>query len=146
MKKKLIIFTLILLILTFVGCTQKNDTQTPNSSNNNIESATPGTQTTNPGADNSTNNTNSMIDNTVSGANSTTNVSDNNSVITAEQAKKIALTKVPGATTEHIVKFKSETDDNRPVYDGTIHYNGKEYDFEIDAATGDVLEWDIENI
>ena len=162
MKKKLIILTLILSMFTLIGCTQKKDTPTPNSTNNNTESSTTETQTTNPGADNATNNTNSMTSNTDSDANASTDNSNNtngttnnfnnssnistDSGITADKAKEIALTKVPGAALEHIVEFKSETDDNRPVYDGSIHYNGQEYDFEIDATTGDILEWDVENI
>jgi len=75
-----------------------------------------------------------------------TNDSNDNSSMTVDKAKEMVLIKVPGATHEHIVKFKLETENNHSVYDGTIYYNGKEYDFEIDANTGEILEWDVENI
>lgn len=66
--------------------------------------------------------------------------------ISADRAKEIALAKVPGATAEDIREFKSETDNHRLEYQGKIHYNGKEYEFEIDGMSGDILEWDVEAI
>ena len=32
------------------------------------------------------------------------------------------------------------------VYEGELIYNGTEYEFKIDAATGTVLEWESESI
>ena len=68
------------------------------------------------------------------------------SQITEEQAKEAALDKVPGATLENILEYKTESDNNRLVYDVKIHYDQKEYDFEIDAYTGAILEWDVEDM
>ena len=32
----------------------------------------------------------------------------------------------------------------RDRYEGEIHYNGYEYDFEIDADTGTITKWEVE--
>lgn len=67
-------------------------------------------------------------------------------IITKEQAKEIALAKVPGATEENIREFKKEFDDGRIVYEGKIVHNKTEYEFEIDAETGDVINWESESV
>ena len=41
---------------------------------------------------------------------------------------------------ENIKKFHSDKDS----YDGVIYYNGTEYEFEIDAFTGRIIDWDVE--
>ena len=66
-------------------------------------------------------------------------------IISKEEAKKIALAKVTGATDSHI-RIHLEKEDGKYVYEGTIQYNNKEYDFEIDATTGTVLDWDVEAV
>ncbi len=64
--------------------------------------------------------------------------------VTEDAAKQIALDQVPGAAAKDIVKFEKDYDNGRLVYEGEIHYEKKEYDFEIDGATGKILEWDAE--
>ncbi len=64
--------------------------------------------------------------------------------ISMEEAKDIALAKVPGASAEDIVQFKTEWENGRTVYEGEILFGGMEYEFAIDGATGTVLEWDAE--
>ena len=67
--------------------------------------------------------------------------------IGADRAKAIALAKVPGATLDHIRDFEFDNDrdrDDRPEYEGEIKYNGYEYEFEIDAYTGEITEWEVE--
>lgn len=59
-----------------------------------------------------------------------------------DKAGKIALAEVDGAEQSHIVKIK--LDDG--VYDVEIVYEGVEYEFEIDAYTGEILELDSETI
>ena len=66
--------------------------------------------------------------------------------ITSDEAKKIALAKVPGATDSDIREFKSDYDNGRLEYEGKIYYEKKEYEFEIDGNTGEILEWDVEPI
>lgn len=71
--------------------------------------------------------------------------SDNStsSIISQEEASKAVLSKVDGAT-EQNVRISFDTEDGRQVYEGEIHYNGMEYEFELNAKTGDILEWSKE--
>ena len=64
-------------------------------------------------------------------------------MISLDEAKAIALAKVPGATN---VRAEFDRDDRRPVYEGEVFKDGWEYDFEIDARTGAILEWGSEPI
>lgn len=57
-----------------------------------------------------------------------------------DKAEALALSRVPGAGPQDI-GLQYETDDGRTQYDGRIVYNGRVYEFEIDANSGDVLEW-----
>ena len=66
--------------------------------------------------------------------------------ITEDKAREIALAKVPGATGENIREFKKEFDDGREEYDGKIIYNKTEYEFEIDAKTGEIITWESESV
>ncbi len=80
---------------------------------------------------------------------SSSDVSQNTSQgeeITEERAKEIALEKVPGATAENIREFKKDFDDGREEYDGKIVYNNTEYEFEIDAKTGEFITWKSESV
>lgn len=79
-----------------------------------------------------------------SSQNTTDSNSSEDTMLTEQEAKQIALSKVPGATEEDISKFKKDMDDSVPEYEGEIHYNGMEYEFEINAYDGTILEWDEE--
>ena len=63
--------------------------------------------------------------------------------ISIEEAEKIALERVPGAS-ENDIRIQSDYDDGKYKYEGDIIYDGKEYEFEIDASTGTILEWSEE--
>lgn len=63
--------------------------------------------------------------------------------ISRDKAIKIALAKVPGAAAKDI-RIELDRDDGRYKYEGDIIYERTEYDFEIDAESGDVLEWSEE--
>ncbi len=76
-------------------------------------------------------------------ANSSTSA---NGRISEDAAKKIALARVPGATSNNIYKFKLDFDDGRWEYEGEIRYGTMEYEFTIDAATGTIVEWDSDSI
>ena len=67
------------------------------------------------------------------------------SVKSESECQAIALGKVPGATADHI-RMRLERDDGLQKYEGTIVYDGMEYEFEIDAYSGAILEWDAESI
>lgn len=61
-------------------------------------------------------------------------------------AKLTAVDQVPGASTSDICEWKLDHDDGRWEYEGKIIYNQMEFEFTIDAATGAVIEWDVESI
>lgn len=69
--------------------------------------------------------------------------SQNNVQISQEDASKLALDRVPGAT-ERDLKIELDYDDGYYKYEGDIIYDQKEYEFEIDANTGAFLEWSEE--
>lgn len=87
-------------------------------------------------AENYTPNTNNTNNNNTSG-NSTTK--------TEQEIKKIALAKVPNAT-EKDIQVKLDRDDGKLKYEGKIIFEGMEYDFEIDAYSGAILEWEAESV
>lgn len=66
-----------------------------------------------------------------------------NVLVSIEQASKLALDRVPGASAQDL-KIELDYDDGYYKYEGDIIYDQKEYDFEIDANTGDFLEWEEE--
>ncbi len=61
--------------------------------------------------------------------------------LTLEDASKLALDRVPGASAQDLKIELDYDDDGYYKYEGDIIYNQKEYEFEIDANTGDFLEW-----
>ena len=65
--------------------------------------------------------------------------------ITLEEAKKVALddAKLTAADVT-FTKAKLDYDDGRAVYDIEFYSGAKEYDYEIDAATGRILDKDID--
>ena len=69
------------------------------------------------------------------------NTSMNSGIISMEQAKQIALSKAPNAV---IWEIKTDIDDGRLIYEGEMKEGYIEYEFEIDATTGMILEWDID--
>lgn len=64
--------------------------------------------------------------------------------ISADSAKKTALSQVPGATLFDIKKFETDYDDGRLTYEGKIIYNNYEYEFEIDGYSGAINSWESE--
>ena len=71
------------------------------------------------------------------------NGSGNTTTISLEKARSIALAKVPGASASD-VRIHLDRDDERQIYEGEIYYNRMEYEFEIDACTGNIIEWSKE--
>lgn len=65
--------------------------------------------------------------------------------ISEEQAKKTALEKVPGAG-DNDIKIHLDKDDGKTVYEGSIIYKDREYEFEIDAESGKILDWEEESV
>lgn len=65
--------------------------------------------------------------------------------ISEAEAKKIALEKVPGASDKNL-RIKTDYDDGKMKYEVKIVYNEMKYEFEIDASTGTILEWESESV
>ena len=65
-------------------------------------------------------------------------------IISESEAIAIALAEVPEATEEH-VWIKYEIDDGRKEYEGSVRSGLKEYDFEIDAMSGDIISWEVDD-
>ena len=63
--------------------------------------------------------------------------------VSREKAIETALAKVPGAA-ENDIRIELDYDDGRYKYEGDIIYDRVEYDFEIDADSGEILEWSQE--
>ncbi|HJC74502.1 MAG TPA: PepSY domain-containing protein [Candidatus Mediterraneibacter faecavium] len=66
-----------------------------------------------------------------------------NVAVSLEEAQNIALKRVPGATSRNI-SIELDYDDGWYIYEGDIVYDGMEYEFEIDADTGNILKWEEE--
>ena len=61
--------------------------------------------------------------------------------ITREKAQQLAQAKAPNAT---LVKLEFEYDDDRAVYEGELREGRTEYEFKIDASTGNFIQWEQE--
>ena len=121
MRKKLIIFFMAAMVMTVgAGCSSGDDDTAQQST-----TASTAAQTT---------------------ASAQTTAAAQQNVIGDAKAKLIALDSVSGAKESDLTQFHLETDDGRQVYEGEIRYNDKEYDFEIDAVSGDVVNWEEDSI
>ena len=69
-----------------------------------------------------------------------------NSYIGVNRAMNIALKKVPGANSSHMKKIHLDRENGRMVYEGEIYYSGQEYEFDIDAVTGDIVKWKVDGV
>lgn len=63
-----------------------------------------------------------------------------NVAVSDADARQAALERVPGATDADI-RMELEFDDGYYIYEGDIIYQQVEYEFEIDAQTGNFLKW-----
>lgn len=116
--------------------TDENYNNSQQTQNNTSENGTTNQNT----ETNQTNNTNTGNTTTSNQTTQNTNVK-----ISEADAKKAALSKVPGAT-EADLKMELEYDDGKYIYEGDIIHEQTEYEFEIDANTGTFLKWSKENL
>ena len=63
---------------------------------------------------------------------------NNSAIITEKQAIEIAQAKAKGTVTD----IELDEDDNRLIYEIEIRNGKMEYDFEIDAKTGDIIKYE----
>ncbi len=69
----------------------------------------------------------------------------NGNYIGANRARAIALSRVPGANSSHVRNLHLDWEDGRMVYEGKIYFRGLEYEFDIDAVSGRIVKWDVDN-
>lgn len=69
-------------------------------------------------------------------------VSGSGDVISESKAKSIVTDRAGVSGTFR--ELKLDRDDGRAVYEGEMYSNGTQYEFEIDAVTGAVLDWDVD--
>lgn len=69
--------------------------------------------------------------------------SSKDDLLSEEEAKDIVRTKIPGA---EFVEFYLERDDGIYQYEGTARLDGYEYEFDINAASGIITNWDKERL
>ncbi len=67
-------------------------------------------------------------------------------MLSEQQAMKLALDKVPGADVHDICEFETDSDDDHMIYEGKILHQNIEYEFEIDAYSGNFCKWQEEPI
>lgn len=67
--------------------------------------------------------------------------------ISKGQARKIARNMLPGGDGNiALITLKKDYDDGRILYEGKIYHDWKKYEFEIDAVTGILLDWEMERM
>lgn len=65
--------------------------------------------------------------------------------VTPAQAAEAALAQVSGATSDNI-RMEFDHDDGMSIYEVEIIYNGMDYDMEINADTGDIIQSSQESL
>ena len=65
--------------------------------------------------------------------------SQSGNYISQEKAAQLAQDRAPNAT---LIKIQFEFDDGRAVYEGELREGRTEYEFEIDATTGNFIQWE----
>ena len=66
-------------------------------------------------------------------------------LISEDEAIEIVTNRVPGSSAKEIKSFELEYDDGRWQYEGELVHKGVEYEFEIDAQNGNVLDWETDD-
>ena len=128
--KKLSLAAIILTVsISLVGCT--NSGVASNGNENNTESSTQ-------------NSNESNVQNS-SECNTQNNNVNNIGEISLDKAKEIALSHA-GLSSDQVtfVQANKDFDDGIQKYDIEFYCNGKEYDYEINAANGEIIQYDYD--
>ncbi|NLT48122.1 MAG: hypothetical protein GXX92_06860 [Clostridiales bacterium] len=139
LKVSVVLMMTVIITLAFAAC--GNDSDKPDAKP--TQEATVATDVTGTEANEP------AIDPTGSAGNSSSGGASSGSAsggdIGESQVIAIVLAKVPGATAANIAELEKENDDGRLTYEGSVQYNGYEYEFEVDGATGNILKWEIDD-
>ena len=61
-----------------------------------------------------------------------------------EKAREIVIGRITGSRKENIIQLKLDDDNGRIIYEGKMNYQNTEYSFKIDALTGDIVSWEVD--
>lgn len=96
---------------------------------------------------NSINDNNSSNSNTDGSSNDNANGSNNTASIAVDEARNIALTHANlSADLVQFLRTETEYDDGILVYEVDFTYNNYEYDYKINANTGEIISYDRDSI
>ena len=143
MKKLSLAAIIVTVSISLSGCT--NSGTVSNGNENNIESTTQNSTESNVqnSSESSTenNNVNTPQDNNTNNAQN--NIVNNTGDISVDKAKEIALSHV-GLSADQVtfVQANMDFDDGIQKYEIEFYYNYREYSYEIDANTGNILSYE----
>ena len=143
MKKLSLAAIIVTVSISLSGCT--NSGTVSNGNENNIESTTQNSTESN--VQNSSksstenNNVNTPQDNNTNNAQN--NIVNNTGDISVDKAKEIALSHA-GLSADQVtfVQVNMDFDDGIQKYEIEFYYNYREYSYEIDANTGNILSYE----
>lgn len=151
MKKLSLAAIIVTVSISLAGCTNsetasngnKTNTEstTQNSTESNVQNSSE-SSTENNNVNNAQNNTvNNPQDNNTNNAQN--NIVNNTGNISVERAKEIALSHA-GLSADQVtfVKVNMDFDDGIQKYEIEFYYNYREYSYEIDANTGNILSYE----
>ena len=136
--KKLSLAAIILTVsISLVGCT--NSGVASNGNENNTESSTQNSNESN------VQNSSESITQNNNVNNAENNNINNTGDISLDKAKEIALSHA-GLSSDQVtfVQANKDFDDGIQKYDIEFYCNGKEYDYEINAANGEIIQYDYD--
>ncbi len=142
MKKRLLIGLTVLGIVFIAGCSGNSGTTGTAQNSASSGTASGGTEAVTPQV---TDDTDTTVSDAAGAGQGQSSASDD---IGEEQARATAVEHA-GLTADDVtfIKVQLDRDDGRTVYDVEFYYGNTEYDYEIDAASGEVVSYDqdIEN-
>ena len=145
MKKLSLAAIIVTVSISLSGCT--NSGTVSNGNENNIESTTQNSTESNVqnSSESSTenNNVNNSQDNNTNNAQN--NIVNNTGNISLDKAKEIALSHA-GLSADQVTFVQANMDFDYGIqkYDIEFYCNGKEYDYEINAANGQIIQFDYD--
>lgn len=143
MKKLSLAAIIVTVSISLAGCT--NSETASNGNKTNTESTTQNSTESNVqnSSESSTenNNVNTSQDNNTNNAQN--NIVNNTGNISLDKAKEIALSHA-GLSADQVtfVKVNMDFDDGIQKYEIEFYYNYREYSYEIDANTGNILSYE----
>ena len=144
--KKLSLAAIILTVsISLVGCT--NSGVASNGNENNTESSTQNSNESNVQNSSESSTENNTVNNPQNNNvnNAQNNIVNNTGNISLDKAKEIALAHA-GLSADQVtfVQANMDFDDGIKKYDIEFYCNGQEYDYEINASNGQIIQFDYD--